>query len=70
MYTSKLIPIERKEGVTIYGRIIGKNGKLGQFEVSSNVLGNNGSVYHLYPDAEKRMNILIGFQQNKSKNKK
>jgi hypothetical protein len=54
-----LIPIESKSGVTIYGKV-GKNGKLGQFEVHSDFLGNNKEEYHLYRDAQTRMNALIG----------
>jgi hypothetical protein len=55
-----LIPIERKDGVTLYGKVIDKNGRLGQFEVHSDILGNNRTVYHLLSDAQNRMKALIG----------
>ena len=61
---SKLIPIERREGVTIYDKIIGKGGKLGQYEVHSDFLGYNGTVYSLYKEAEVRMSALIGMQKS------
>lgn len=60
MKEQKLIPIERKSGVTIYGRIIGQGGRLGQYEVHSDILGHDGTVYHLYKDAQTRMSALIG----------
>ena len=59
------IPIERKEGVTIYGRMIDKNGKLGRYEVFSEHLGSNGIVYHEYSAAEVRMKSLIGVNKNR-----
>lgn len=55
-----LIPIERKQGVTIYGRIIGPNGKLGQYEVHSEHLKYDGFTYSLYKDAQTKMGALIG----------
>jgi len=58
--SSDLIPIERKDGVTLYGRIIGKGGKLGQYEVHSDWSRFDGNVYCDYKAAETRMNALIG----------
>lgn len=55
-----LIPIERKEGVTLYGRIV--NGKLGQFEVHSDYLGHDDIVYYTYPEAEIKFKKLIGIR--------
>lgn len=60
----QLVVIERKSGVTIYGRVIDSKGRLGQFEVHSDVLGNNGSVFHLLSDAQQRMRALIGVKNN------
>lgn len=60
MSSNKMIPIERKDGVTIYGKVIDKSGRLGQFEVFSDHLGSNGNVYHLLTDAQQRMKALIG----------
>lgn len=55
-----LIPIERKMGVTIYGRVIGKGGKLGQFEVISDYFPDLEIVYSTYAEAEKRFAALVG----------
>ena len=60
MQDSKLVPIERRDGVTLYGRVIGKGNKLGQFEVHSKYLGNDGMVYSLYKDAEIKFKAIIG----------
>jgi hypothetical protein len=67
--SQELIPIERKEGVTLYGRIVDGRNKLGQYEVHSDVLGYDGIVYPLYKDAERRMSALIGFHNNMTKAK-
>jgi hypothetical protein len=61
---NELIPIERKEGVTIYGRIIGKGGKLGQYECYSERQGADKNVYSNYSDAQKRMSALIGHKHS------
>jgi len=66
MSNSNLIPIERSQGVTIYGRIIDNKGRLGQFEVHSDILGNNGSVFTAYKEAEQRKAALIGFHNDKN----
>ncbi len=58
--SSDLIPIERQNGVTLYGRIIGRGGKLGQFEVHSDSQRWGGMVYADYKSAETQMAILIG----------
>lgn len=67
MYNGKLVPIERNDeaGVTIYGRVIDKNGRLGQFEVESDRFGNNGSVFTVYKEAKARMSALAGGAQDK-----
>jgi hypothetical protein len=61
-------PIERSEGVTIYGRVIDKNGKLGRYEVFSDYLGSSGMVFHNYYEAETRMKALIGINKSNHKN--
>lgn len=66
---NELIPIESREGVTTYGRIVGPGGKLGQYTVHSDVLGDDGNVYHLYSQAQRRMAALIGFQKDYEKGK-
>lgn len=63
----KLVPVERKQGVTIYGRVINTNGKLGQYEVHSDWVRYDGITYNDYPSAENKMNALIGVQQGKAK---
>ncbi len=59
------IPIERREGVTIYGRVIGENGRLGRYEVFSDIAGSDGVVYHEYAHAEVKMKKLIGVSKHK-----
>lgn len=63
---NNLIPIERKEGVTIYGRIVGKGGKLGQYEVHSSFVKGNNTIYTSYSEAEDRMKFLIGVRTGES----
>lgn len=60
MLSQNQIPIERYAGVTLYGRIIGKGGKLGQYGVHSDYLGDNGTVYHSYSEAQNRFKAIIG----------
>lgn len=57
---NKLIAIERKEGVIIYGRIVDGKCKLGQYEVHSEYLGHDGIVYPKLKDAQTRMSALVG----------
>jgi hypothetical protein len=64
MKNSQLIAIESKSGVTLYGRVIDSKGKLGQFEVHSDFAGTGGFVYHLYKEAQNRMNALIGVKSS------
>ncbi|HEX5185276.1 MAG TPA: hypothetical protein VFV86_00160 [Nitrososphaeraceae archaeon] len=64
----ELVAIERKEGVTIYGRVINNMNKLGQFEVHSATLGNNGHVYADYKEAERRRDQLIEMTVKQKKN--
>lgn len=63
MNKNEMVVIERRDGVTIYGRIIDGKNRLGQYEVHSEKLGNNGSVFHLLKEAQQRMNALIGVQK-------
>lgn len=62
--SNKLIPIERRDGVTLYGKIVGKGGKLGLYEVHSDFLGNNGVEYTDYKSAETRFKALIGVKNS------
>lgn len=64
---NNLIPIERKNDVTIYGRVTNQSGKLGQFEVHSEWAKHDNTIYGLYADAERRMSALIGVHHGKSK---
>jgi len=64
------IPIERCEGVTLYGKQIDTKGRLGQFTVYSDKHGISGP-YTLYKDAENRFKALSkpvrsSEQQNKN----
>jgi hypothetical protein len=61
----ELIAIERRSGVTLYGRIIDqKTKKLGQYEVHSDMLGFDGNVYAKYKEAETRMAAMIGVKSS------
>lgn len=60
MKIGDLVIIERKDNVTLYGRFLDHKGRLGQFEVSSDHLGNNGFVYPRIVDPQIRMATLIG----------
>jgi len=61
MSDNNLIPIERLEGVTLYGRVL-NTGRVGQYEVHSDFLGHDGIVYYTYPEAEIKMKKLIGIR--------
>lgn len=65
MSNNKIL-IERKDGVSIYGKVVGPNGKLGQYEVESvfTKTSKNPPVYHTYAFAEKKKNYLIGVKNN------
>lgn len=56
----ELVPIERKSGVTLYGKVLDNNGKLGQFEVHSDFMISSGIIHSTYKEAEVRMSALIG----------
>lgn len=60
MKIGAMVAIERIGGVTLYGRILDSKGRLGQFEVHSDHLGNNSHVYLRISEAKTRMNALIG----------
>lgn len=47
----ELIPIQRNGVITLYGRIIGLNGKLGQYTVAGH--GHVYGPYGMYSEAEK-----------------
>ena len=51
------IPIERCEGVTLYGKKINNQGKLGQYTVYSDKHGTSGP-YTTYKEAENRFKAL------------
>ena len=53
-----LVPIVRKNGITIYGRVIGSNGRLGQFILYNSHTGEQID-YALFSEAEKHMNSAI-----------
>ncbi len=57
---SEMILIERKEGVSIYGRMV--NGHLRQFQVKAGNSRDN-DVYSILSDAQKRMSLIIGQKQ-------
>ena len=60
MNHSELVPVVRKDGVTIYGKVIDSKGKLGQYQVYSDISGGDSNTYNSFADAEKRMAALIG----------
>jgi hypothetical protein len=61
---NELVPIESKEGVTLYGRVLDKSGRLGQFEVHSDSERHDGHVYTKYSEAERRMSALLGVKSS------
>lgn len=58
--TGQMIPVERKDGVTLYGKVLNASGKLGQFEVHSTQMSDNGNVYGTFKEARNRMDAMIG----------
>ena len=65
MQQNNLIPIVRREGVTIYGQVINSKNQLGQFQVHSDHSGWDGRTYSLLVDAEVRMKAVIGYANQK-----
>jgi hypothetical protein len=55
----QLIPIERSNGVTIYGRLVGNNGRLGQYEVHSDFQYTGRDTYHNLSDAQRYFKYLV-----------
>lgn len=64
MINQDSVVIERKSGVTIYAKVINPQGKVGKFEVVSDFHKNEGATYHTLTDAQKRMDVLIGYKNN------
>ena len=58
MKGTERIPIVRKNGITIYGRIIGTGGKLGQFEVYTPFSTNDLTTYTTFKEAERKFDEL------------
>lgn len=63
------VPIVRKQGITIYGRVIDTKGKLGRYEVMSDYWGHDGKVYATFADAEARFDYLKGLTDKKEREK-
>lgn len=53
----ELVPIQRNGIITLYGRVIGLNGRLGQYEVSS--YGKKFGPFPTYSEAEQIYKKLI-----------
>ncbi len=52
------VPIIRRNGITIYGRVIDGKGKLGQYEVYTTHSTNELTTYGTFADAEKKFKEL------------
>jgi hypothetical protein len=64
MKGTERIPIVRKAGITIYGRIVGSGGKLGNYEVISENGGHEGH-FAQFSLAEDRFNYLKSLKERK-----
>lgn len=53
---NELIPIVKRNGITISGKIIGPGARLGQFEVRSKL--ERGGPYALFSEAEAKMDSI------------
>ncbi len=63
-----LIPIERKNGVTLYGTQINNQRKLGQYQVVHHLNSTNDFIYATYAEAEAKFKYLVSlYDQNKKK---
>ena len=58
---SNLIPIERKGGVTLYGRIVDGKCKLGNYQVHSDRFGLDSNTYTSVSEAQKRMKVILAW---------
>lgn len=65
MNSTERFLVVRKNGVSIYGRIVGKGGKLGRYEVEKDWMRNDGNVYFTYAEAESVFNYYISLKDNK-----
>lgn len=60
------VVVTSKDGVTIYGKVIDTNGKLGQYEVESIHRQASGFSYHSFAEAEKEYERLLGVKNSKN----
>lgn len=65
MQQTERVPVLRSQGVTLYGRVVGRNGKLGNYEVIDEVRGHEGH-YHIFADAETRYKYLKSLRDKKN----
>lgn len=68
MNTHERVPIVRKEGIAIYGRVIDAKGKLGRYEVISD-FESDTNIYHQFADAERAMDRQLDTQAKRLLNK-
>jgi len=59
-----LVPIVRKDGLAIYGKVIGPGGKLGQYEFH-NSYTREVIHYSLFSEAEKHLNAIYSLMQKR-----
>lgn len=64
MVQTEKVPIVRKHGITLYGRVINKGGKLGNFEVIDNLRGHEGEFSN-FADAESKFKYLTSIREKK-----
>jgi len=56
MQDSKMVPVVRKYGITVYGKVINPSGKLGQYELHTHYA--KPIEYTTFKEAERRFDEL------------
>lgn len=66
MNNTERVLVVRKNGVSIYGSVVGKGGKLGQYEVEKDWMRHDGNVYFTYAEAESMFNYYVSLRDKKN----
>lgn len=66
MESTERVLVVRKNGVSIYGRVVDKGGKLGKYEVEKDWMRNDGYVYFTYAEAESIFNYYVSLKDKKN----
>jgi len=65
MENKERVLVVRKNGVSIYGRVVNNGGKLGRYEVEKDWMRNDGHVYFTYAEAETMFNYYVSLRDKK-----